>query len=131
MANRPRRTRKHGHAAPRPTEELVQRGLAIGSYGPNEIAEYRSKKQFPAVHVICLKHCGNSATSTEGHDMNSLLNHLFGARPPKPIFAEDENAERIMRIVELKWLLREITERPDAGVTCTDDDSAAHTNGCI
>jgi hypothetical protein len=40
--------------------------------------------------------------------MKSLLAFFFSARPVRPIFAEDVNAARAMRIAELKWLLAEI-----------------------
>jgi hypothetical protein len=40
--------------------------------------------------------------------MKRLLTLFFSFRPPKPVFAEDENAIRAMRIAELKWLLAEI-----------------------
>ncbi len=40
--------------------------------------------------------------------MKSLRRLFFAFRPPKPAFAEDENAIRAMRIAELKWLLAEI-----------------------
>ena len=40
--------------------------------------------------------------------MKSLLAFFFSARPARPIFAEDMDAARAMRIAELKWLLAEI-----------------------
>ena len=40
--------------------------------------------------------------------MRSLVRLLFSSRRPKPVFAEDDNAARAMRIAELKWLLAEI-----------------------
>jgi hypothetical protein len=40
--------------------------------------------------------------------MKSLLALFFTARPARPVFAEDANAERAMRIADLKWLLAEI-----------------------
>jgi len=40
--------------------------------------------------------------------LKSLLSFLFTARPARPVFAEDVDAERAMRIAELKWLLAEI-----------------------
>jgi hypothetical protein len=40
--------------------------------------------------------------------MKSLIALLFSARPARPVFAEDVDAERAMRIAELKWLLAEI-----------------------
>ncbi len=40
--------------------------------------------------------------------MRSLIAFFFAARPARPVFAEDVNAERAMRIAELKWLLAEI-----------------------
>ena len=47
--------------------------------------------------------------------MKALIALLFSARPAKPVFAEDENLERAMRIAELKWLLSDIAEpRRDA-----------------
>lgn len=46
--------------------------------------------------------------------MKSLLDILLGTRTAKPVFAEDEGAERAMRIAELKWLLREIAAPPAA-----------------
>ena len=42
--------------------------------------------------------------------MKSLLALFFSARPAQPVFAEDVNPERAMRIAELKWLLAEIAE---------------------
>jgi hypothetical protein len=42
--------------------------------------------------------------------MKSLLALLFTARSARPVFAEDVNPERAMRIAELKWLLAEIAE---------------------
>jgi hypothetical protein len=56
--------------------------------------------------------------------MKALLERLFVARTRKPVFAEDENAERAMRIAEVKWLLREIAERPNAGPRYPDNDNA-------
>jgi hypothetical protein len=47
--------------------------------------------------------------------MKALFALLFSARAARPVFAEDENFERAMRIAELKWLLSEIAEpRRDA-----------------
>jgi hypothetical protein len=40
--------------------------------------------------------------------MKWLLERLLGPTPSRPVFAEDENLERAMRIAELKWLLAEI-----------------------
>jgi hypothetical protein len=40
--------------------------------------------------------------------MKWLLDRVLGARPPKPVFAEDVDAARAMRIAELRWLLAEI-----------------------
>jgi hypothetical protein len=45
-----------------------------------------------------------------GTAMKSLLARLFTTRPARPVFAEDANPERAMRIAELKWLLEEIAE---------------------
>ena len=42
--------------------------------------------------------------------MKSLLARLFTTRSARPLFAEDVNPERAMRIAELKWLLAEIAE---------------------
>jgi hypothetical protein len=44
---------------------------------------------------------------TQERAMTWLLNRLMSAKAPKPVFAE-ENAERAMRMAELKWLLAEI-----------------------
>lgn len=44
--------------------------------------------------------------------MKWLLDRVLGARSPKPVFAEDLDAERVMRIAELKWLLAEIAAEP-------------------
>ena len=44
--------------------------------------------------------------------MKWLLNRVLGARTPKPVFAEEFDAERAMRIAELKWLLAEIAAAP-------------------
>jgi hypothetical protein len=57
--------------------------------------------------------------------MISLLDLLFGTPARKPVFAEDESAERLMRIAELKWLLREIAEDRDADVIAPDNDNRA------
>ena len=40
--------------------------------------------------------------------MKSLFALFFATRPARPVFGEDVNAERAMRIAELKWLLAEI-----------------------
>jgi hypothetical protein len=48
---------------------------------------------------------------------------LFGPRASKPVFAEDVNAERAMRIAELKWLLREIAERSEREQSYSDNDN--------
>jgi hypothetical protein len=40
--------------------------------------------------------------------MKSLLRLFVSARSARPVFAEDVNAARAMRIAELKWLLAEI-----------------------
>ena len=40
--------------------------------------------------------------------MKSLFALFFSARAARPVFAEDGNPERAMRIAELKWLLAEI-----------------------
>jgi hypothetical protein len=40
--------------------------------------------------------------------MKSLLGLFFSVRPARPVFAEDMDAARAMRIAELKWLLAEI-----------------------
>ncbi len=40
--------------------------------------------------------------------MKSLLALFFAVRPARPVFAEDLDAERAMRIAELKWLLADI-----------------------
>ena len=45
--------------------------------------------------------------------MKSLLAFFFSARPARPIFAEDMDATRAMRIAELKWLLAEIATPHD------------------
>jgi len=42
--------------------------------------------------------------------MKSLFALFFSARAARPVFAEDGNPERAMRIAELKWLLAEIAE---------------------
>ena len=55
--------------------------------------------------------------------MKSLFSMLFGPRASKPVFAEDVNAERAMRIAELKWLLREIAERPERELSNFDNDN--------
>jgi hypothetical protein len=47
--------------------------------------------------------------------MKSLLARFFSARPPRPVFADDVDAERAMRIAELKWLLAHIAECPGNG----------------
>jgi hypothetical protein len=43
---------------------------------------------------------------------------LFLASRPRPVFAEDENAIRTMRIAELKWLLSEIAAPSSDGTGC-------------
>jgi hypothetical protein len=40
--------------------------------------------------------------------MKSLLALFFSARPARHVFAEDLDAQRAMRIAEIKWLLAEI-----------------------
>lgn len=40
--------------------------------------------------------------------MKWLFDRFVRDEAPKPVFAEDVNAERAMRIAELKWLLAEI-----------------------
>jgi hypothetical protein len=40
--------------------------------------------------------------------MKWLLDRLLGAKPPRPVFAEEESVERAMRIAEVKWLLADI-----------------------
>jgi hypothetical protein len=40
--------------------------------------------------------------------MKWLLDRFVGARLPKPVFAEDVDANRAMRLAEIKWLLAEI-----------------------
>jgi hypothetical protein len=40
--------------------------------------------------------------------MKALFALFFSARPTRPVFAEDVDADRAMRIAELKWLLAEI-----------------------
>jgi hypothetical protein len=42
--------------------------------------------------------------------MKALLARLFTTHSARPVFAEDDNLERVMRIAELKWLLAEIAE---------------------
>jgi hypothetical protein len=37
-----------------------------------------------------------------------LLDRFVGARLPKPVFAEDVDVNRAMRLAEVKWLLAEI-----------------------
>ncbi len=44
--------------------------------------------------------------------MRSIIAFFFAARPERPVFAEDVNAERAMRMAELKWLLAEISTAP-------------------
>lgn len=40
--------------------------------------------------------------------MNSLIAYFFSAQPARPVFAEDGDSQRAMRIAEIKWLLSEI-----------------------
>ena len=40
--------------------------------------------------------------------MKRFVALFFSSSRPKPVFAEDENAVRTMRIAQLKWLLAEI-----------------------
>jgi hypothetical protein len=42
--------------------------------------------------------------------MRWLLDLFYLPQAARPVFAEDVNAERAMRIAELKWLLAEIAE---------------------
>jgi hypothetical protein len=46
--------------------------------------------------------------------MRFLLALFVSARPPRPVFAEEVDAERAMRIAELKWLLAQIAEDREA-----------------
>ena len=55
--------------------------------------------------------------------MKSVFSILFAPRGPKPAFAEDMSAERAMRIAEIKWLLREIAERPARELEYSDNDN--------
>jgi hypothetical protein len=42
--------------------------------------------------------------------MRFLLRLVLAARPARPVFAEDVDAERAMRIAEIKWLLAQIAD---------------------
>jgi hypothetical protein len=46
--------------------------------------------------------------------MRFLLALFVSTRPPRPVFAEEVDAERAMRIAELKWLLAQIAEDREA-----------------
>jgi hypothetical protein len=54
--------------------------------------------------------------------MKSLFSLVFGPTVRKPVFA-DENAERAMKIAELKWLLSEIAERPARDLVYPKNDN--------
>jgi hypothetical protein len=47
--------------------------------------------------------------------MKSLIAFFLTARPARPLFAEQVNAERAMQIAELKWLLAEIAAPGQSG----------------
>jgi hypothetical protein len=49
--------------------------------------------------------------------MKRFFARFFSSRP-RPVFAEDENAIRAMRIAELKWLLSEIAAPSYDGAGC-------------
>jgi hypothetical protein len=55
--------------------------------------------------------------------MKSLFSILVGPQAPKPVFAQDEGAERAMRLAEIKWLLREIAEQPKRELRSSDNDN--------
>ena len=56
--------------------------------------------------------------------MKSLLDLFLERRRTKPTFAEDENAEREMRMAELRWLLAEIAApRSDCPAPNRDKDT--------
>jgi hypothetical protein len=58
--------------------------------------------------------------------VKSLIRELCGVRPYSPasaaLFAQEESAERLMRIAEVKWLLREIAAEPDDNLAYPDND---------
>jgi hypothetical protein len=58
--------------------------------------------------------------------MKSLIARFLTAGPLRPVFAEDEDLSRAMRIAELKWLLSEIAEpRSGSGCACGWSEDAA------
>jgi hypothetical protein len=48
--------------------------------------------------------------------MKRFFARFFFSSQPKPVFAEDDDATKAMRIAELKWLLSEIAA--PAACTC-------------
>jgi len=50
--------------------------------------------------------------------MKSIIALFFKARPARPVFAEDLDAERAMRIAEIKWLLADIAAAPREDCPC-------------